>query len=247
MKFSTFFLVYLMLLLVISGSAAYAVDVVVLGNESMPWNGIVDGKNSGIMVDILNEATKYGAPNFQFKLGLPWERAQQMVHEKNEAPTAIIPLTRTTAREKNYKWIAELIPSEMRLVSYGRPAPIKTIDEAKDLTIGIIRGHSAIPTLKQLGFTKIDDSAVDAKMNANKLLIKRFDTIVDAKLVYLYNWKKIGQNTKDLQEGPMIGDIAHIYIAGDLNFPDNIAKSIADAIEKMRKDGTIQKILDKWK
>jgi polar amino acid transport system substrate-binding protein len=135
----------------------------------------------------------------------------------------------------------------MRLVSYDRTAPIKTIAEAKNLTIGIIRGHAAIPTLKELGFTKIDDSAVNAELNATKLLNKRFDAIVDAKLVYLYNWKKIGQNTKDLQEGPMIGDIAHIYIASDLDFPDDLAKSIADAIEKMRKDGTIQKILDKWK
>ena len=100
--------------------------------------------------------------------------------------------------------------------------------------------------MKQLGFTKIDDGAANAEINATKLLKKRFDALADAKLVYLYNWKKIGQNTKDLQEGPRIGDVTHIYVAGDLKFPDDIAKSIADAIDKMRKDGTLQKILDKY-
>jgi polar amino acid transport system substrate-binding protein len=91
------------LLFLVVGARAFATDVTVLGNESMPWNGIVDGKESGIMVDILNEATKNGAPKFIFKLGLPWVRAQQMVHEQNDQPTVIIPLTRTLEREKNYK------------------------------------------------------------------------------------------------------------------------------------------------
>lgn len=224
-----------------------AADVVVLGNESMPWNGVVNNKSSGIMVDILNEATNHGAPKFIFKLGLPWVRAQQMVQEKSDTPTAIIPLTRTTEREKQYKWIAELSPNEIRLASFGRASPIKTVDEAKGILIGIINGHSAIPQLKQLGITKLDTSATDAETNATKLLNKRFDTICDAKMVYLYNWKKIGQNTKDLQEGPMIGEASHIYIAASLSFPDEIAKSISDAIDKMRKDGSLQAILERWK
>lgn len=79
------------------------------------------------------------------------------------------------------------------------------------------------------------------------MTIKRYDTIVEAKMVYLYYWKKMGFNTKELQEGPMIGEASHIYIAGDLSFPDDVAKSIADAIEKMRKNGKLQAILDKWK
>jgi polar amino acid transport system substrate-binding protein len=225
----------------------YATDVVVLGNESMPWNGVVNGQDSGIMVDILNEAAKHGAPNFILKLGLPWSRAQQMVQEKNDTPTAIIPLTRTTEREKIYKWIAELSPNEIRLVSFGRKNAIKTIDEAKDIVIGIFIGHASISQLQKLGFTKLDTSAVNAEQNMNKLLMKRYDTICDAKMVYLYNWKKIGQNTKDLQEGPMIGEASHIYIAANLSFPDDIAKSISDAIDKMRKDGSLQAIINKWK
>ena len=45
----------------------------------------------------------------------------------------------------------------------------------------------------------------------------------------------------------MIGEATHIYIAGDLSFPDDIAKSISNAIDKMKAAGKIQEILDRWK
>lgn len=240
-----------MILAVLGGilfsSPASAQEVLVLGNESMPWNGVVDGKPAGLMVEILNEATKHGAPKFQFQLGLPWARAQEMVHETGVIPKAIIPLTRTTEREAKFKWIAELSPNEIRLVSWGRAEKIRSLDEAQSLTIGIFNGHAAIPTLKTLGLTKLDTSASSAETNMSKLLSKRFDTIADAKMVYLYTWKKLGQKTSDLQEGPMIGEPSHIYIAGDLSFPESVASQIAEALEKMKKDGSLKTILDRWK
>jgi polar amino acid transport system substrate-binding protein len=240
------FFIILQCLLMIAGGIAYSTDVIVIGNESLPWNGIVEGKNVGIMVDILNEATKNGAPNFQFKLGLPWARAQEMVNEKSDLPMAIIPLTRTAARENKFKWIAELVPNEIRLVTFGRPKPIKTIEEAKNLSVGVILGLSAIPQMKELGFTKFNEvSSID--INLKNLFNKRIDSIVDAKMVYLYNWKKMGYKTSDLQEGPMIGEASHIYIAGGLDFPDDIALSISAAIDKMQKNGKLKAILDKWK
>lgn len=231
--------------LLVCGQASCATEVLVLGNESMPWNGIVDGKDSGIMVDILNEATKNGAPKFKFRLGMPWARAQIEVLKPSAELVAIIPLTRNPEREGRFKWIAELVPNEVRIVSYGRPAPIKSLDEAKHLSVGLILGHAAIPLLKQSGFTHIDH-AKNAESNERQLFAKRIDALVDSRLVYRYLWKKIGQDTKDLQEGPVVGEVAGIYIAGQPNFPDDVAKSIAAAMEKMRRSGKLKEILNKW-
>ena len=227
------------------GQAACATEVLVLGNESMPWNGIVDGKDSGIMVDILNEATRNGAPKFKFRLGMPWARAQIEVLKPSEELVAIIPLTRNAEREAKFKWIAELVPNEVRIVSYGRPAPITSLDEAKNLSVGLILGHAAIPQLKQSGFTRIDH-AKNAESNERKLFAKRIDALIDSRMVYRYHWKQIGQNTKDLQEGPVVGEVTGIYIAGAPDFPDEVAKRIADALEKMRKSGKLKEIFNKW-
>jgi len=236
----------LLLALVLFSKVSCATEVLVMGNESMPWNGIVEGKDSGIIVDILNEATNNGAPKFNFRLGMPWARAQIEVLKPNENLVAIIPLTRNAEREGKFKWIAELVSNEVRIVSYRRSVPIMSLDEAKDLSVGMILGHAAIPQLEQSGFTKIENVS-NAEGNAKKLLAKRIDALIDSKMVYLYHWKTIGQNTKDLQEGPLVGNVTGIYIASGPNFPDDVAKSIADAIGRMRKSGKLQEIISKWK
>src|SRR4051794_34717540 len=87
-------------------ASATASEVTVLGNDSMPYCGLLNGKPAGMAVDILNTVTRNGGPTFKFDFSAPWSRSQVLVHE--QPGTAIIPLTRTSEREPKYKWIAEL-------------------------------------------------------------------------------------------------------------------------------------------
>lgn len=224
----------------------FAADVVVYGLEAMPMSGVVDGKPAGITVDILNEATKHGAPSFEFRFNVPWARAQEQIQQAGSEISAIIPFSRSAQREGKFKWVAELVTTQYRFFSYGRPAPLKSIDEAKNVTVGVVRGHAILPVLKQMGLTKLDEGSPAADSNATKLLNKRYDTIADSDVIALYNWKKIGQKTSDLQVGPAIGDTTRVYIAGGLIFPDDVAKRIYDAVETMRKNGKLKEILNKW-
>lgn len=238
----------LIIILIVITQYIFSVDVTVLGNESLPYNGTVNGKPSGIIVDILNEASNRGGPNFTFKLGLPWLRAQNDTKnaENKDELIAIIPFTRTEEREPQYKWIAKMLGDQNRLVSYGRDKPVESIEEARGITIGIINGHAIIPVLQSMGINNIDTGALNAERNATMLYNKRFDTICEARMVYLYNWKKIGKNVNDLQEGIQITELTYSYLAAGLNFPDDVAESIATAIQSMRDDGTFDKIVDKW-
>lgn len=232
--------------LLLASTLVRASTVLVLGNESMPWNGVVHGKPLGIVVEILNEASKYGAPEFEFRLGLPWMRAQAEVLRRNGEPVALIPLSRTPERETRYRWIAELVPNQIRIATYAKPRPLRTLDEARDLTVGLIRGHSAIDFLRKQGFDRIDDNAGDAEANIKKLLSGRVDAIVDSRLVYRYHWKKIGALPEVLQEGPVVGNTVGIHIAAGPDFPATLARKIADAIDAMRKSGKLQEIIDRW-
>lgn len=225
----------------------FAAEVVVYGLEAMPYCGVINGNPVGIAIDVLTEASNYGAPKFVFRFDLPWLRAQERVQRPGEELAAIIPFSRTPQRENSYRWVAELVPTQYRLYSIDRPTPIKTIDEAKDLRIGVVRGHAIIPMLKRLGMNKLDDGAANAAKNATKLAMKRSAVMADSDLICLYNWKRIGQSTKDLQVGPAIGDVIHVYLATGLQFPDDVARSISDAINKMQRNGRLQKIIQKWK
>lgn len=238
-------LIFFIQLIIISNF--YAVTVEVFSLQAMPYCGIINGETTGIAVEILNEATKYGAPEFIFNFDMPWARAQKKIQEANEELVAIIPFSRIEQREKQYKWIAELLTTQSRFFSYGRPDPIKSIEEIYNSTVGVVRGHAIIPRLKDLGITLLDEGSTNAEANARKLLNRRFDIIADSDLIAFYSWKIIGQKSIDLQTGPAIGDITGVYIAGGLNFPEDVAESIDNAIQKMKEDGKLQEIYNRWR
>lgn len=221
-------------------------SVLVYALEAMPYCGIVDEKPAGLAVDILNEATNYGAPSFSFIFDIPWVRAQKRIQTADDDLVAIIPFSRSKSRELKYKWIAELFPTQSHLYSYKRDSPVNSAKEAKTLNIGVVRGHAIISVLESMGIYNLDTDANNASMNAMKLFNHRIDAIADSDLISIYNWKQIGQKTEDLQEGIPIGDITYVFIAGNHRFPKDIAQSIYEAIERMKKDGTYQNILDRW-
>jgi len=52
-------------------------------------------------------------------------------------------------------------------------------------------------------------------------------------------------DAKDLQF-TNIGKVMHIYIAGNLDFPPDIAEKINVCVKLMRENETLKNILDKW-
>jgi len=235
--------IYLTLLVTFATAPLTKADeVLVLGNESMPFNGIVDGKNSGIAVEILTQATNYGAPRFKFRLGLPWKRAQKMLNEAHDRPTAIIPFTRTPEREGNYLWIAPLINYQPRFNSFKKQEV--TLSDMLDARIGIIRGSAHLPLLKQLGFNNLQ-VVEKAQQNILKLQYNRIDAILESQFVDTYHWRQAGVDTNRLRFIP-VGDVKQIYIAGNLKFSSAMAKKIADAIDLMESNGELQAIVGRW-
>lgn len=221
----------------------HAEEVVVLGNESMPFNGIVDGHNAGMTYEILEEATKYGAPAFTYRLGLPWKRAQIMIQDAGKKPIAIVPFTRTAERETSHTWIAELFMCPVRLSTCKRPAV--SVEEARTMTVGMLNGSANIAFFKSLGIMHFDFGK-NAVINAKKLASGRFDVLGEGKYVDVYAWKQAGFDPNDLNftEIPVP---RYVYIAGNLEFPPELAGQIRDAIDKMRANGRLEAILDRWK
>jgi len=221
-----------------------AQTVTVLANESMPFQGIENGKPVGIAIDLLEEVTKNGGPKFKYEVGIPLKRALIIVARAKAEPTAFVSLTRLPQREASYLWIAKLFSHTVKAATYKQTAP-KTIDEAKHLWTGIIRGHANLPLVKSLGFTKLQ-LVNEAKQNINKLKLGRIDIIIDTELNTLYNWKKAGFDLKDLNMGVPISDVLYTYIVGNPTFPQDIAKEISDAMDRIIENGRYKEIMKKW-
>jgi len=238
------FILLSLIFIFISFSETYGETVTVYALEAMPYCGIVDGEHQGIAIDILNEATTYGAPKFIFRFDIPWKRAQEMIQDQSKDISAIIPFSYSEQRKNQFKWISLLCTRHFKI--YSLSENIQTLDDAKEHSIGIVRGHVLINIMKDLGFKKIYSGAENAKKNIKMLHIGRVDGIADSDLIVIYNWNQINEDDSIIYEGPEIGDANYIYIASSLDFPQDVADKIDRALEIMRDSGRIDAIIQKW-
>jgi ABC-type amino acid transport substrate-binding protein len=235
----------MMLLLLVFSHRLWADTVTVYSLEAMPYCGVMNGQPAGIAIDILNQATKYGAPAFQFKFNIPWKRATQRIQDAKDELVAIIPFTRSAVREHQFKWVAEIMATEYRFYSYHRASPINSVHEIEHKIVGVVHGHAIIPMLENLGL-RLDTGARNAQKNTMKMISKRYDVIADSDVIVMYTWRLAGMDPGELQVGPAIGEIKRVYIATGLDFPDQVATRISDAVERMKQNGELQKIYDRW-
>ncbi|MGL4206819.1 MAG: substrate-binding periplasmic protein [Aeromonadaceae bacterium] len=236
----------LLSLVIVASHPINAETIEVYALEAMPYCGIEQGKATGLAVEILQAASRHGAPQFRFHFDVPWLRAQEMIQRQSNPLSAIIPFSRTPSRETRFNWLARLFFTQSRFYSYLRPAPLSAMDEAKLVKIGVVRGHALIDVLQHAGITRLDTGSIDAENNLRKLYHKRFDTIADSDLIVRYHWKKMGYPTALLQEGASIGASTGVYLAAGLHFPDDVSQRIQQAMNRLQASGELTKILARW-
>lgn len=222
---------------------ASAKDIVVNTSDISPFSFEQDGKPKGIVVEILQEAAKSTEVNFIFRF-LPWKRAQ--LETRAAIDQAIIPLTRTPEREKDYQWLAPLFDYHFVIVTRGEVVPPRSIDDAKHLAIGVLRGNPMEVTLPRMGFTNVKPGTSEGLL-ARQLQVNLIDAWVVADLVARDTYKKAGGNPDELRFGPRIGEPMRIYLGASPEFPKEYSKQIADAVNRLRSTGAIDGILNKYR
>jgi ABC-type amino acid transport substrate-binding protein len=113
------------------------------------------------------------------------------------------------------------------------------------LTIGVMRGSSFEQGLKDLGFTNVQAFPND-EFCSKMLAAGRIDGWAGAEIVQRYLFTKTGGDSSKLQQGPLLGSVPKIFVAGDVKFADADAKAIADAMEKLRSSGKLEAIMKKY-
>jgi len=217
--------------------------VIVNAGEIAPLSFSEKGKPAGIAVEILDAVAKDGKYRFEYHF-LPWPRAQNETQESQQS-VGIVPLTRTAEREPKYTWVTELFQQNLVFVTTGAtPAP-KTKADALKLTIGLLRGNQAEKELPAAG-AKVDVVTNEAQ-NAQKLRDKRIDAWLVSEFVAPLLWKEAGGDLKDLHVGMRYGDAARIFLGASPGFTKQDAEAIDAAVAKLRQDGTVDKILAKYR
>ncbi len=200
-----------------------------------------NGKIAGLSTEVVREILKEVGHEDNIKI-YPWARSYKIIQEK---PNKVLySMTRTPQREDMFKWVGPV--AENNWVFFARKdsnIKINKLEDAKKYTIGTYRDDACELFLKEKGFTNLQ-SVPDDKLNVRKLVKKRIDLWIVGlgQGVFKAKRENFNQNIKKIY------DVKHteLYIAFSKDTDDKIIKKWQNALDKLKENGTYQKIVDKY-
>jgi polar amino acid transport system substrate-binding protein len=230
-----------LLALLLSPSIAAEKAITVVAAEFPPLTSNAGGQPGGVVLEVVREASRRAGIAVEFSF-LPWQRAQLETQARNDV--LIIPFTRTPSREAHYQWVAPVLEFHTVMVTLANPP--SSIEEARKLVVGYVRGTSFKDEVEQAGFPYFEESNDDAT-NARKLKLGRIGAWITTDLMAHGVYRQAGFDPADLKYGPNLGPVKVSWVAASRDFPKEIAKKLASAIDRMRADGSYQAIVKRYR
>lgn len=228
-----------LLLPAVSMAAARTLDLYL--PEAPPLSMIGETGQHGIV----GEATLKAAANAGYDLhlvSLPWPRAQHDVRQGINQ--LIIPLSRSPDRETDYTWIAPIMSMDRAFFSLGQRVESYAQARQAFTRIAVGRGSAQEQKLREEGFS--DEQIYPLKIGDNPaqlLLMGRVDAWFNGVPETRYIWR--GVSDRPLQMSPPLMK-ADLYLACSRRCDEGIVRTLRQAVEALRADGSLQRIADAY-
>ena len=230
-----------LLVLLLSQPSVAQQSIKVVAAEFPPLTTNAGGQPGGVVLEVVREACRRAGIALEFSF-LPWQRAQLETQARNDV--LIIPFTRTPSREAQYQWIAPVLEFHTVLVTLSQPP--SSIDEARTRVVGYVRGTSFKDEVEHAGFPYVEETDDDVT-NARKLKRGRIGAWITTDLMARGVYRQAGFDPAELKYGPTLGPVKVSWVAASHEFPKDVARRIADAIDQMRADGSYQAIVKRYR
>ncbi|WNW12852.1 ABC transporter substrate-binding protein [Pseudomonas sp. DTU_2021_1001937_2_SI_NGA_ILE_001] len=230
-------------------SAEVATQQIVLLTENYPpYNMAVDGKNfaqdanlDGISVEIMRETFKRAGIDYNLTLRFPWDRVYKLALEK--PGYGVFSTIRTPEREHLFKWVGPLAPVDWVLLARS-DSPITSLNklaEARGYRIGAYKGDAIAEHLALKGFDPV--LMLRDQDNPKRLQSGQIDLWATADPVGRYLARQEGitglKTVLRFQK-------AELYLALNKDTPQSIVDRLQKALDQMRAEGRIERIMDKY-
>ncbi len=246
MQRTVFYLIVMLALLVPMCLKALTLDDFTIMTEEYPpynfeQNGVVKGMAIEMMSELMKRTNcKKTAKDIQV---LPWARSYKDVQEKPN--TILFSMTRSKEREPLFKWVGPISPTKIVLFAKkAKKIKINSPADIKNYPCGAIRDDIGHQLLTKAGITNIDLTA-DMGSNIKKLDTDRITLWAYEENVAKWEMKNTIKNYADFESVYTLLS-ADLYIAFNKNTPDAFIQQLQKVFDSMKKDGTIQKIMDKY-
>ena len=132
--------------------------ITILAEQGFPFSYTESGSDEGKVIGYGAEFVKSVLEEAQLEYTLnivPWKRAMNSIERLPNV--MVIPMARTSFREKKYHWVGEVVPVNLYLYSKKQNASRlpRNLEDAKLARIGVTRGDVAENYLLSKGFTNL--------------------------------------------------------------------------------------------
>ncbi len=244
-------LIIMGLLMVLAASANAALpdkyEMVLLTENFPPFNMAADGKNyaadhniSGINADIVREMFKRAGIGYNLTLRFPWQRIyNQVLEQPNQG---LFSTTYTPEREPLFKWVGPLANTGWVLLAKpDSNMRLTSLEEAKQYRIGAYKNDAVSQHLENRGFEPVN--SLRDQENVSKLLRGQIDLWATTDPVGPYLAKQEG--VSGLTTVLRFND-AQLFLALNKQTPDEVVSKLQNALNEMKRDGTIEAILRRY-
>ena len=245
-----------MFLALVLGSVA-AEKILIVGEPYAPYEFKKDGKVQGIDVDIIANIMEKLGVEYEIKI-FPWLRAEKMV----KVGQADFVLT-TSMKEKrkaflNYPTVPMWKSEYVYLSKVGGVTGLTSYKDAidKNLTVAVVKGNSynpsfwaAYPNRDEKKVHKLLREGVNNEVNLKKIAAGGVDVTVIDQTVGLYTAKLQGVRDKvQVASTPLFSKPYYMPVSKKAPHPQaaEIHAKFHEELAKMKENGELQKIFDKW-
>ncbi|MDC0253423.1 ABC transporter substrate-binding protein [Bacteriovoracales bacterium] len=222
-------------------------DYLFMTEDFAPFNFLKDGKKVGSATDLLVEIfKKIGSKKTRKDIQVyPWARAYKYLQSKPE--TCLYSTTKTEKRAKLFKWFGPIIKIEFGIL--GKKNKNYIINNVKDLekyVVGSVKNFAGEQLLVSAGFPLNKIRRLAKPIQFVKMIQKdKIDLIASNIINTKYILRSNGLNPDDFKTYYSFKEKPH-YFACHISTPDSIIQKMQKALDEVKKEGTYNKIMNKY-
>jgi polar amino acid transport system substrate-binding protein len=234
----------------LSLGAVAADELRIVTEELPPYNMTQNGQITGLSTEVVRAVLKEAGVQAPIQ-SMPWARAYDIA--LNNENVMIYSITRTPQREKLFKWVGVIAPTNWYLFSRAdKNIKLKKLDDARSLQTATVNEDAGEQYLVGKGFAlgKNLQSSNKYELNYEKLKLGRVDLWVANELNALYLVRQAGDDPAQVLVRALplndLGSTGGLDLAFSLKTPDAVVDRFRKALETIKRNGTYDSLQKKW-
>jgi polar amino acid transport system substrate-binding protein len=219
-----------------------ALALKLLTEENPPLNYTEAKKLTGMATEVVQEMLKRAKIKPDIEV-MSWDKAYEKAQADKE--TCLYATARLPNRENAFKWVGPIAANKWGLYALGGFKPeLKVMADVRPYRIGGVARDAKVEFLRERGVTNVVEEQED-RHNPAKLTLNRKEPLkIDLWITSVASAKKVAAQAKvpDLKLVLVVNE-AESYLACSPRTNPATLKSLAAALESMKKDGTYARIV----